>query len=91
MHVTRIDDAGHLALSRLGTDLHTIWTATLPLSDNSISNPLQVWHVADRVVMAGNEESKTDGMTSREPHIVSISLGDGSWKAWNLVGEAAIE
>ncbi len=89
-HVTRVDGAGRLALSRIDADLHTLWTATLPLSDNSTSNPLQIWHIADRVVVAGNEESNTDHRTHREPHIVSVSLANGSWAGWNIEGETAI-
>jgi len=89
-HSTRIDDAGRLALTRLDDALHTVWQATLPLSETSIANPVSTWLVDGRLVAMGNEETVVDGALRREQHLVSIDLASGRWVGWDMAGERAL-
>lgn len=83
-HRTRIDRDGRLAIARVGADLRPLWTAVLPLSDSGTANPVQFWVLADRVVALGNLETMRDGVSGREPHLVSVALDDGAWVAWDI-------
>ena len=89
-HSTRIDDAGRLALTRLDDALHTVWQATLPLSETSIANPVSTWLVGGRLVTMGNEETVVDGGLRRERHLVSVDLASGRWVGWDMAGERAL-
>ena len=89
-HSTRIDDAGRLALSRIGADLKTAWTAELPLSETDFIDPLRYWQLRGRVVVTGFLNTKEDGVSRREPHLVSIDLATGGVQAWNLVRDAPV-
>lgn len=89
-HRTRIDREGRLALSRVGTGLQPLWRAELPLSESGTGNPVQFWVLPDRVVAMGNLETTVDGIHQRAPHLVSVALADGSWRAWDVSGEAAV-
>ncbi|WP_033397143.1 PA2928 family protein [Arenimonas oryziterrae] len=86
-HSTRIDQAGRLALTRLDAELKPVWEARLPLSETGTINPVSTWLLPGRLVVMGDEESVKDGVTSRVPHLVSVDLGTGEWKGWDLVGE----
>ena len=89
-HVTRIDGDGRLALTRFNEDLAAIWTAELPLADTSTINPVMVWPLEGRLVLFGREESTVDGVSLREPRLVSLSLVDGAWQAWDVSGETTL-
>ena len=90
-HSTRIDREGRLALSRLDHDLHSLWTAELPVSESSTANPLRHCQLADRIVLAGVGQHVDNGRLQGEPHLVTVQLADGKWKAWNLMRAAAAE
>lgn len=89
-HSTRIDRDGRLALARLDANLRTLWTAELPLSENSIANPVAYWMLPGRVVLVGAQESQADGVSRRAPHLVSVSVADGGVRAWDLQGGKAL-
>lgn len=89
-HRTRIDRDGRLALARVGTDLRPLWTAELPLSESGTANPVRFWVLPDRVLAMGNLETHLDGVDGRAPHLVSVALGDGAWRAWDMVGGKAV-
>ena len=89
-HSTRMDSAGQLALARLDADLRTTWTATLPLSEADIINRVTTWHLPGRLVATGDLNTQVDGISRREPHLVSIDLASGNVQAWNLEREAAV-
>ncbi len=88
-HSTRIDSEGRLALARLDTGLKTVWTAALPLSENSTSNPVGYLRLPGRIVVTGTLETVVDGVHHRSPHLVSLQLSDGAWQGWNIEQEAA--
>ena len=89
-HVTRIDAEGRLALTRIREDLSTVWTAVLPLSDSSTFEPVMVWPIDGRLAIFGDEASTVDGVSRREPRLVSLSLADGEWQGWSLTSEAPL-
>ena len=90
-HVTRIDEPGRLAMTRLAADLSTLWTTELPLSDNSMMNPVMVWALdGNRLAILGDEISTVDGVRNNEPHLVALDLADGRWQGWNIGAEAAL-
>lgn len=90
-HVTRIDEEGRLAMTRLAADLSTLWSAELPLSDNSMMNPVMVWALdGNRLAILGDEISTVDGVRNNVPHLVALDLADGRWQAWNIGAEAAV-
>jgi hypothetical protein len=89
MHVTRIDDAGHRTLTRLGADLAPLWTTELPLSDyGNVVDPLRYWQVGEHLVLVGELRTRIDGVTHDAPHLASVRLADGALQAWNLEREA---
>lgn len=90
-HNTRIDSDGRLALARLDANLKPVWTASLPLSDNSTMNPVRYHQLPDRIVVLGMLITEKDGVQSRESHMVSIRLSDGAWQAWNIDAESAVQ
>lgn len=90
-HVTRIDAEGRLALTRLGADLSVAWTSELPLSDNSLITPVQVWPLGEgRLAIMGDEMKSAEGVRTISPRLVSLDLADGSWQGWDVATEAAI-
>jgi len=89
-HRTRIDRDGRLALARVGADLRPLWSAELPLSESGTVNPVRFWALPDRVLVMGNLETHADGVNGRAPHLVSIALADGTWRAWDMVGGQAV-
>lgn len=88
-HSTRVDRDGRLALTRLDTRLRKQWTAELPLSESSTSNQVMYWMLPERIVAMGDLVSQVEGTSRRVPHLVSLSLGDGSQAAWNLPDDKA--
>lgn len=89
-HVTRIDAEGRLALTRVEEDLSTVWTAELPLSDDSTFQSVTVWPLDDRLAIFGDEVSTVDGVSRQEQRLVSLSLADGEWQGWDLSSDAAL-
>ena len=89
-HLTRIDSAGRLALTRLDEQLKTVWRAELPLSESGIANPVRTWVLDGHLVAVGQLESESEHMTRREPHLVSVDLATGAVQAWNFEREAAV-
>ena len=89
-HRTRIDSAGQLALARLDRQLAPVWVAELPLGEDGYGTPLQHWLLPERLVMLGTLERTEDGVRTREPHLVSLTLADGRFQAWNLTAEQAL-
>lgn len=89
-HSTRIDSAGRLVLTRLDAQLATVWTAELPLVESSTATPVTYWQLPDRVVAMGTLETMEDGVRRQAPHLVSVSLADGTLHTWNLTREAAV-
>lgn len=83
-HNTRIDDAGRLALTRIDAQLKPVWKTELPLSENSMINPISTWSLPGHVVVMGQLQSEKDGVTSREPQLVSIDLKTGAMKSMKL-------
>jgi hypothetical protein len=90
-HLTRIDSAGRLALARVGADLKPLWATALPLSETGLLNPETYWLLPGAIVVMGQLQSETDGVTSREPHLVSVRLSDGAMQAWNMSQERAVQ
>jgi hypothetical protein len=89
-HRTRIDSAGRIALTRLDAGLKPLWTTALPLTEATSINGLTYWLLPGRLVVMGLLQSEDDGVTSREPHLVSVDLRDGAMQAWNMTREAAV-
>ena len=87
-HRTRIDDAGRLALSRLGADLGTRWQVELPLTDGGTDLPVLTWRIGGHLLAQGYRQDTRDEVRSRVPHLVSVRLDDGSLSAWNLAAGA---
>lgn len=83
-HSSRMDDAGRLSLTRLDAQLKPLWTAELPVSESGTANPVRYWLLGDHVVVMGHWSRKTDHQVSRQPHLVSIAMSDGSTVAHNL-------
>ena len=83
-HSTRIDDAGRLALTRIDAQLKPVWTTELPLSETSTVNQIGTWSLPGHVVMMGQLQTEKDGVTSREPQLVSIDLETGAMKSTKL-------
>lgn len=89
-HLTRIDSAGRLALSRLDEQLKVLWRAELPLSESGIANPVRTWVHGNRLIAVGNLESESEHVSRREQHLVSVDLGTGAVQAWNFEREAPV-
>ncbi len=90
-HVTRIDAEGRLALTRIEEGLSTVWTAELPLSDDSTFKSVMVWPLDGRLAIFGYASSTVDGVSRRDERLVSLALADGEWQAWDLSSEAALD
>ncbi|MFY2764677.1 PA2928 family protein [Arenimonas sp. MALMAid1274] len=90
-HLTRIDSAGRVALTRLGTDLRTLWTTELPLSESGMIQPMQRWQLAGHLVVLGDQEFVDDGVTRRETYLSSVQLADGKLRSWNLIRQRALD
>ena len=87
-HSTRIDDAGHLALARLGADLKPLWDTELPLSETDVVRHIQTWRLPGYFVVIGELQSEDDGgVTSRAPYLVSVDLKTGALNSRNLTAE----
>ncbi|MFT3807092.1 PA2928 family protein [Arenimonas sp.] len=83
-HSTRVDDAGRLALTRFDGELKPVWETELPLSESSTLNRISTWPVSGHIVVMGVLQSEKDGVTSREPQLVSIDLASGAMKSTKL-------
>jgi hypothetical protein len=83
-HSSRMDDAGRLSLTRLDTRLQPLWTAELPLSESGTANPVRYWLLGQHVVVMGQWRREVDHLVSRQPHLVSIALRDGTVLAHNI-------
>lgn len=83
-HSTRIDDAGRLALGRFDGELKQVWDTELPLSESSTINTIRTWSLPGHVAVMGSLQSEKDGVTSREPYLVSIDLETGALKSMKL-------
>ena len=83
-HSTRIDDAGRLALSRIDGDLKPVWKTELPLSESSTLNRISTWPLPGHLVVMGQLQAEKDGVTSREPQLLSIDLETGAMKSTKL-------
>ncbi|MEO6227299.1 MAG: PA2928 family protein, partial [Thermomonas sp.] len=88
--ITRIDQAGRLALTRLATDLNTMWKSELPLSEEGTGNVVSVWLLPGRLVAMGEEVSDVDGVTRSDQHLVSVDLASGQWQGWDMPGGRAL-
>ena len=88
---TRMDDAGRLALARLDTTLAERWATELPLSETSIVNAVDHWHLPGRIVFMGQLQQERDGVTSRTPYLASVDLADGTLAAWDMTAQAPAE
>lgn len=83
-HSTRMDDAGRLSLTRLDAQLKPLWTTELPLSESGTANPVRYWLLGAHVVVMGQWRREIDHQVSRQPHLVSIAMNDGTMVAHNL-------
>jgi len=90
-HRTRIDDEGRLLLSRFGPDLVVRWQVELPLTDGGADLPVHAWQLDGHLVVHGIAQRVDDQVRIREPHLVSVSLHDGTLSAWNLATDVAAE
>lgn len=89
-HSTRIDDAGRLALTRLDADLKAVWKTELPLSETDIVRRVATWLVPGHIVIVGDEDTHSAGVTSRESRLVSVDLKTGALRAWDFGKERAV-
>lgn len=83
-HSSRMDDAGRLSLTRLDAQLKPLWSTELPLSESGTANPVRYWLLDRHVVVMGQWRREVDHLVSRQPHLVSIALADGTMVAHNL-------
>ena len=83
-HSSRMDDAGRLSLARLDAQLKPLWTTELPLSESGTANPVRYWLLGDHAVVMGQWRREIDHLVSRQPHLVSIAMKDGTLLAHNL-------
>ncbi|WP_162782070.1 PA2928 family protein [Arenimonas caeni] len=83
-HRTRIDDAGRLALSRLGPDLQPRWQLELPFTDGGGELQVLTWRIGQQLVVHGQAQTTQVDARLRVPHLVSVSLDEGRFAAWNL-------
>lgn len=83
-HRTRIDDAGRLALTRLGADLAPVWSTELPLSEADTARRVANWHVPGHLVVMGVQQIEEAGVTRSDPYLVSIDLATGATRAAKL-------
>ena len=86
-HSSRMDDAGRLSLTRLDARLRPVWTAELPMSESGTANPVRYWLLDNRLVAMGQWRREIEHQVSRQPHLVSIALNDGTVVAHNLALE----
>lgn len=88
-HLTRIDSAGRLALTRLDHSLRSLWTTELPISETAISPKVSYWLLPGRILIMGAQQNVDDGVTSWDTHVVTLAMADGARQAWSLQrGEA---
>ena len=88
-HSTRIDDAGRMALTRLGADLKPLWQTELPLSETDMVRRIRTWRLSDHFVVVGELQSENAGVTSRVPQLVSVDLKSGQMRSSELTGVEA--
>jgi hypothetical protein len=86
-HSTRIDDAGRMALTRLGADLKPLWDTELPLSETDMVYRISTWRISGYFVVVGELQSENAGVTSRVPQLVSIDLTSGHTRSTVLTDE----
>jgi hypothetical protein len=78
-HQTRIDSEGRVAISRIDSELKTLWTAALPMTELSSR-----WISPTQLLLLGTEQTLRDGVRSREEQLVALDLADGKLRSWNL-------
>jgi hypothetical protein len=78
-HQTRIDAEGRVAISRIDSELKTLWTAALPMTELSSR-----WISPKQLLLLGTEQTMHDGVRSREELLVALDLADGKMRSWNL-------
>ena len=83
-HSSRVDDAGRLSLARLDAQLELLWSTELPMSESGTANPVRYWLLGRHVVAMGQWRREIDHQVSRQPHLVSIAMSDGTMVAHNL-------
>ena len=85
LHLTRLDEAGRIALTRLGPDLNEKWTSKMPFTDlrNRIEFP-------DRLLMYGLVQVTEKGVTGSQECIAALDLRDGRTQVWNVTLDRSI-
>ena len=83
-HSSRMDAAARLSLTRLDAQLKPLWTTDLPMSESGTANPVRYWLLGHHVVVMGQWSREIDHQVSRQPHLVSIAMSDGTMVAHNL-------
>lgn len=86
-HSSRMDDAGRLSLTRLDARLQPLWTTELPISESGTVNRVRYWLLGPHVVVMGEWRREIDHQVSRQPHLVSIAMQDGTLLSHNLGSE----
>lgn len=83
VHRTRIDEEGRLAITRIDdATLQPRWTATLPFQE--LRNRFEL---GDRLLLYGQITQTTRGVTRTGERIVSLNLGDGAVRSWDVEAE----
>lgn len=54
------------------------------MSESGAANPARYWLLGDRAVVMGQWRREIDHQVSRQPHLVSVSMRDGTLVAHNL-------
>lgn len=85
MHATRLDDAGRLVLSRIGSDFHERWRKQLPYQNLGAR-----WLLGNRLLLYGDRNLGQPGMSRLREAIVTIDLDSGDWQGWDVLDEAAL-
>jgi hypothetical protein len=84
LHSTRIDDAGRLALARVGADLKPKWDTELPLSETDFVRRLPHWLLAGHFIAVGTLQTEDAGVTRRAPQLISVDLASGELRSLDL-------
>ena len=83
VHRTRLDEEGRLAITRIDdATLQPRWTAMLPFQE--LRNRFEL---GDRLLLYGQITTTTKGVTRTGERIVSLNLGDGAVRSWNVEQE----
>ncbi len=87
LHSTRMDDAGRLALARIDANMKTPWRTELPLSETDAVRSIRQWRLPGHLVIVGELQSESNGVTSREPYLVSVDLATGAMQSSKLAAK----